>query len=309
MSTRKFEYFHFVLQTDDENQMKVFRYVLKNADYYRPVYIYHTQDRYSDQDLQDYSERNDGATPNWQVGDLKDPHIHCMVHPGEKLTPNMLYLRFFRWAYVKPEVDPRDRLEYFLHKCLRCVDDVEKGYKHEYDREDLQGDSRVIAMLDSHAKQKLSMKRFIQLAREKKTLADSLEELCDSDDYDDRRAFDEYFSDGALRQTVIAIQNQNTTLIARESARKHHEEQCAIVDDIREKLAFVPKAIRAQTEQTCKELDKRFHFEPVHMESPSVKDPYSAVWEKAGFPEDKPGYEWRKKQVVEGKQLPIDSLL
>ena len=221
MSTRKFEYFHFVLQTDDENQMKVFRYVLKNSDYYRPVYIYHTQDRYSEQDLQDYSERNDGAIPNWQVGDLKDPHIHCMVHPGEKLTPNMLYLRFFRWAYVKPEVDPRDRLEYFLHKCLRCVDDVEKGYKHEYDREDLQGDSRVIAMLDSHAKQKLSMKRFIQLAREKKTLADSLEELCDSEDYDDRRAFDEYFSDGALRQTVIAIQNQNTTLIARENARKH----------------------------------------------------------------------------------------
>lgn len=93
-------------------------------------YCLHDSDVYSEEDLYKYQQNNNGANPEWKVGDKKKPHYHIVVTKSSNAQLGFIAkLLEIPSQFVQRCSNKKGAVQYLLH--LNNTD------KHQYSREEL----------------------------------------------------------------------------------------------------------------------------------------------------------------------------
>lgn len=68
--------YQFVFTLYPESQQQAIEYVQNN---YPCAWALHDKDTYSEESYKKYAKDHDGDCPDWNIGDLKKPHVHFVV--------------------------------------------------------------------------------------------------------------------------------------------------------------------------------------------------------------------------------------
>lgn len=134
--------FCFELYPDNDLHMRLLAHLEEFPKLYRCVYILHSRDKYDDDALEKWKKNNNGELPNWQIGDIKKPHYHVLIHWKEGMSLSAMR-KHLRLDYVEGVSSIFGKLCYFLHKGPQWWD------KEPYSVSELHGDSKTISLLES----------------------------------------------------------------------------------------------------------------------------------------------------------------
>lgn len=132
-------WFGFVAQIDFQDQMDVFRFLLQSPNYLT-VHILHDRDIHAESGVR---VNGDGSESQYNVGDIKAPHIHGICKLSKKITAKKLDERFANYLHFQRLIDPQEYALYMLHRTFSAI----REGKTLYDYSELHGDKVLLSKL------------------------------------------------------------------------------------------------------------------------------------------------------------------
>lgn len=133
--------FCMILYPDCDLHCKLLGMFERRPSLYRPVYILHDRDFWTQSEYDHYLKEHEGDTPNWSVGDHKKCHYHVMVTLHSASTSSG-FAKFCHLDHVEIVGNIQCYLAYMIH------DTPDSWDKFQYSVDDLKGDSKTIRLLD-----------------------------------------------------------------------------------------------------------------------------------------------------------------
>ena len=156
--------FCVVLYQESLEHMDMLDYLLRNNYLFQIVYILHEYDLYDEEDIEKINNRKAEGKyshdiPN--VGDLKKPHYHVLVHCNNAKSLKSFLEYFSVWIdYAEVVNDTDSYVQYMLHNTPKSL------HKYHYDVSMLQGDCNLI-------RKYVQRTNFVQLTEVLDTLQDN----------------------------------------------------------------------------------------------------------------------------------------